>query len=240
MDTIDLDKNLWIPSQDGKKCVSILSGGLDSTILTYALVDRYGRDMVHAITFDYNQKHRVELEKAAITTEKLGIRHKVLAIPFLGEINKDFSSLSAGGSISVQTIEETLGLPQPSQYVANRNSILINIAVSYAETIGADKVFYGAQSHDIAGFWDCTQAFIDTLNNTYSLNREHLIKVYAPFINMWKDAEIKWGLKLKVPFEDTWTCYNGGDKACGKCPACAERRAAFAKAGIFDPVEYMN
>ena len=226
---------------DNKLCVSILSGGLDSTILTYLLVDRFGKDNVKALTFNYNQKHNIELGKASITCSKLDIEQKILDIPFLGEINKDFSSLSSNGNVKVQTVKEMMGLPQPAQYVANRNSILINIAVSYAETIGANKVFYGAQSYDgVSGYWDTTRDFIDRLNSTFHLNREHLIQVYAPFLNCWKDTEIRIGASLGVPFEDTWTCYNPqGSKACGICSACVERVTAFKKVGIIDPIEYV-
>jgi 7-cyano-7-deazaguanine synthase len=237
-----------LPPPNGKPCVSILSGGLDSTILTYLLVHYYGKDNVHALIFFYEQKHSIEVGKAINTCEKLGIQYKVLDISFLGEINRDFSSLSSKGSIQVQKTEEMLGLPQPVQYVANRNSILINIAVGYAETIKADKVFYGAQSYDsMSGFWDTTKTFVESINKTLWLNREHSIEVYAPFLEYWKDDEIRLGIELEVPFEDTWTCYDPQIeeytkplRACGVCSACCERKEAFKRVGIPDPIEYIK
>lgn len=230
-----------LPEPNGKPVVSILSGGLDSTILTHILAHIYGRENVYALTFDYGQRHRIELDKAQITCNKLGIKQKVLDINFLGDINKDFSSLSANSSKEVQNIEEVLGLPQPVQYVANRNSILTNIAVSFAETVGADKVALGIQSHDTLGYWDTTRDFVNSLNKTFQLNREHSIQVIAPFLGIWKNDEISIGKELGVDFSDTWTCYKGPDEeglACGECPACVERRTAFRKLGLVDSIRY--
>lgn len=219
-----------------KKVVSIFSGGLDSTILTYILVNKYGKDNVVALIYDYNQKHKIELDKAKITLEKLGIPFKRINISFLGDINKNFSSLASNSSINTPSIKDVLGLPQSTNYIANRNSILINIAVSFAETIDASHVFYGAQSHDELGFWDCSETFVNTLNETFKLNREHNIQVVAPFMNIWKDDEVRLGVELNVPFEDTWTCYNPSfeNKPCMTCASCAERIAAFKKAGVRD------
>ena len=208
--------------------VSIFSGGLDSTILTYALVEKYGKDNVVALVYNYNQKHKIELDKAMTTIQKLGIKHKLLDISFLGDINKDFSSLAGD-------VEKNNNSSTPSTYIANRNSILINIAVSFAETIGSNNVFYGAQSHDEAGYWDCSLDFVNSLNNTFILNRDHKVKVLAPFMNYWKKDEIIMGSELKVPFSDTWTCYNPqGDKPCGECGSCIERSKAFKEAGVKD------
>lgn len=219
--------NLDLPNTN-KPVVSIFSGGLDSTILTYALVNKYGKDNVVALIYDYNQKHKIELDKAMTTIRKLGIKYKLLDISFLGDINKDFSSLAGD-------VESNNNSSMPSTYIANRNSILINIAVSFAETINAEFVFYGAQSHDVAGYWDCSQQFVNSLNNTFILNKEHTIQVIAPFMDYWKKDEILLGQELGVQFNDTWTCYNPQDgKPCNECGSCIERALAFIEAGVKD------
>lgn len=239
-----------LPETD-KPVVSIFSGGLDSTVMTYALVQKYGADKVYTLTYDYKQKHRVEMLCAGLTNEILKLNHKTIDISFLGEINKDFSNLADGSSIETPDGEKVIEEKQSTNYIANRNSILINIAVSYAETIGAGYVFYGAQSNDIAGFWDCTKEYVETLNNTFALNREHQIKVIAPFMGLWKTDEIKLGKELEVPFEHCWTCYNpvtvpgagmnhsSAVRPCGKCLSCVERMQAFKELNIEDPA-YAN
>lgn len=238
-----LDK---LPNTD-KPVVSIFSGGLDSTVMTYALVKKYGADKVHTLSYHYRQKHSVELQCVKHTTEELGISSKLLDISFLGEINKNFSNLAKDSSIETPDGNEVLEEKQSTNYVANRNAILINIAVSYAETIGAEYVFYGAQSNDYAGFWDCTPEFVDSLNKTFELNREHKIQVVAPFLGMWKEDEIKLGVELGVDFVWAWTCYDPQIEKkstdgvmrtyvvpCKKCLSCVERMDAFKKAGVRD------
>lgn len=223
-----------LPETD-KPVVSIFSGGLDSTVMTYALVKKYGADKVHTLSFDYSQNHKIELWSASKTVMKLGIDSRTLNIDFLGEINRDFSNLASNSSIETPDGNEVLEEKQSTNYIANRNSVLINIAVSYAETIGAGFVFYGAQSNDYAGFWDCTPEFVDSLNKTFILNREHQIQVVAPFLGMWKEDEIKLGVELGVDFKDCWTCYNPKDgKPCKECLSCVERMDAFKKAGVVD------
>lgn len=230
-----------------KKVVSIFSGGLDSTVLTYALVKKYGKENVIALSYQYRQKHQIELECSKYTANKLGIKQKFIDISFLGEINKDFSSLANDSSIETPDGKEVIEEKQSSNYIANRNSILINIAVSFAETVDAEYVFYGAQSNDYAGFWDCTTDFVNSLNNTFKLNREHTIQVVAPFMGLWKEDEIKLGVDLDVDFTTAWTCYNpqreevmvDGKKGhylkpCKKCLSCVERMEAFNKAGVED------
>ena len=226
--------------QTSNKVISILSGGLDSTILTYALVNKYGNNNVIALTFNYNQRHNIELEKAKITCEKLNIKQHLIDLSFFGDIVKDSTSLIKNSSMKVQDVIETLGLPQSNQYVPNRNMMMLSIAVAVAEANNASKVFYGAQSFDTIGFWDCSQQFLNAINNVILLNREHSIEIVAPFIGLNKTNEILLGQELNVPFEDTWTCYNPTDdnKACKKCSSCSERLDAFKKANITDPINY--
>ena len=220
--------------------VIILSGGLDSTILAYDIVNQFSAENVFALTFEYGQKHKIELEKAKLTCSKLGINHKIININFLGEISKGMCALIGDSELAIPSIKEVLGDPQPVTTVPYRNMILASIGLAYAETIEADEVYLGLQTHDILGYWDCSDDFVWALNNISKLNRRHQIEINAPFSNLSKYDEILIGQKLNVPFEDTHTCY-GVDKdglSCGNCSSCSERIFAFAKAGFPDPVGY--
>lgn len=222
------------------KVVSILSGGLDSTILTYQLVKEFGAENVYALTFNYGQRHNIELTKAHLTCGKLGIPLREIDISFLGDVVAPVCSLSAGTEVEMPTIEDVLGDPQPPTYVPYRNMILNSIGFSFAESVGAERIYSGLQVHDEYGYWDTSHSFIDSMNIVSNLNRKNGITLWAPFADMSKAEEIKIGLELGVPFQDTWTCYRGeeGNGACGVCPSCSERIMNFAKAGLADPCPY--
>lgn len=217
-----------------EKVVVILSGGLDSTILTYYLKNKdYD---VYTLSFNYGQKHNIELEKAKTTCDKLNIHHKIIDMKFMKELIGNFSALTSD-KIEVPTIQEVIGQAQPITYVPNRNMIMLAIATSYAESIGAEIVCFGAQKHDeYSGYWDTTQIFRDNMNKVNKLNREHQIQIKAPFVLLSKYDEVALGKQLKVPFEDTHTCYKGTN--CGTCPTCADRISAFATFGIPDSIKY--
>lgn len=225
---------------DGKRVVSVLSGGLDSTIVTYTLVEKYGKDNVVALSFNYGQKQNIELEKAATTCEKLGIGHHIIDISFLGSVVEKVSALSATGDVAMPTIESVLGEPQPPTYVPYRNMLLFSIALSFAESNDAQYVFNGLQAHDEYSYWDTTAEFTTRINAISQLNRKNDIKVVSPFVEFSKKDEIEVGKELNVPWIDTWTCYAGenGNGACGKCPSCSERIMNFAKAGLKDDCAY--
>jgi 7-cyano-7-deazaguanine synthase len=220
--------------------VIILSGGLDSTILAYDLVHQFKAENVFALTFEYGQKHKIELEKAKLTCAKLKVNHKIIDISFLGEISKGMCALIGDSDIKVPSIKEVLGEAQPVTYVAYRNLILLSIGLAYAETIEADEVYYGAQCSDAYSYWDVSENFVHNLNLISKLNRRNQIEIKAPYINLSKYDEILIGQKLNVPFEDTNTCYdpNKDKLSCGYCASCSERIFAFAKAGFPDPVGY--
>lgn len=221
------------------KAVSVLSGGLDSTILTYLLVDRYGRDNVVALSFNYGQKQGIELQKAETTCNKLGIQHKIIDISFLGEIVSPMCANIKGTDVEMPTIRDVLGDPQPPTYVPYRNMILNSIAFSFAEANDCQAVFSGLQVHDEYGYWDTSRQFIDNMNAVSTLNRMHAITFEAPFAEMSKYQEIEIAKTLNVPFEDTMTCYNPTDDvACGKCPSCSERIQNFILAKTKDPCKY--
>lgn len=130
------------------------------------------------------------------------------------------------------------GDPQPITYVPNRNMIFLALAAAFAESLGADAVFYGAQRHDLYGYWDTTPDFLERLNHVYALNRKTPVHIRAPFVHHSKADLLRIGLDLGVDYGQTWSCYRGETLACGRCPTCAERLQAFAEVGVPDPLEY--
>jgi 7-cyano-7-deazaguanine synthase len=232
-------EDIKIP-QHVRKAVVSMSGGLDSTTLTYLLVNRLGADNVFAISYNYGQKQSLELEMAAATCTKLGIAHKIIDISFLGDIVAPICSNVKGSQLNTPTIKEVLGDPQPSSTVPFRNSILFTIAMAYAESNDCDGVFVGVQVVDFYGYWDATEDFIQAMNNVAVLNRKKYIRLISPFGRLTKADEIQIGTELGVDYSLTLTCYNPDEhgKSCGVCATCAERIKAFKDVNIIDPVEY--
>ncbi len=213
--------------------VCVLSGGLDSTVLVYALAKKY-KD-VRCIAFDYGQRHKVELKKACATVSKLALPFKIIDISFISDIVKNVCSLTASG-VDLPTDADTKGDPHANFVVPYRNLIFQSIALAYAESVRAEYLFLGIQNGDNEGFWDCRPAYYKTLNELTAQNDLQATKVLTPFIGFTKVDEIKLGQELGVPFEDTWTCYAGGEKPCCKCHSCVERLEAFKQVGIQDPL----
>jgi 7-cyano-7-deazaguanine synthase len=232
-------EDIKIPSYIKRAAVSI-SGGLDSTTLTYLLVDRLGPDSVFALSYNYGQKQSYELELAGKTCEKLGIVHKIIDISFLGEIVAPVSANVRGSSIAMPTIKEVIGNPAPPTYVPNRNMILFSIATAFAEVNNCQAVYTGIQTQDQYSYHDTTEAFVDAMNNVNILNRQHYIRLIAPFGRLSKSAEIAIGKDLNVDYSLTLTCYNPDEHgvSCGKCPSCSERIQGFKMNGLVDPAPY--
>lgn len=227
------------------KAVVILSGGLDSTILTNLLhwSIKNPSDNLYALSFCYNQRHKVELEKASKTCELLNIKHKIIPIEFLSDIIENVSALSGNKKVDVPTMDEVKDNSQPITYVPFRNMLFLTLAASFAESNDCKYILIGAQAGDLYGYWDCTSDFMDSFNNVLKLNRKHKIELVAPFVNLSKAQEIIIGTNLNVDFSNTHTCYNGIDelgRSCGKCPTCTERLNNFAKVGIKDPIKYIE
>ena len=227
---------------DTKGCIVILSGGMDSTITMRLAVEKYGKENVSALTFDYGQKQSREIAMAKMSTQILGVTHKVIDASFLGDISQGFSA-NVDKDIAMPTIQDVLGDPRPKTYVPNRNMILMSIAAAYAETRNVDTVVTGLQSTDEYNYHDTTARWIGKVNDLLSENRIIKIKLIAPFSALSKYDELKIlreldkNLLLTVY---TLTCYNPNMEgySCGECPSCSERIANFAKIGVVDPVPY--
>jgi len=224
--------------------ISVLSGGLDSSVMTMLLCKRYGSHKVTTVSYDYGQKQRVELEKAFELSNKLRVRHhKLLNLEILGDIAKPISANIGGTSVAMPDIKDVLGDPQPPTYVPFRNLIMLSLTMSIAEVANASHVFTGLQVHDEYGYWDTSQKFVDSLNAVASQNRTHKVEIVAPFSQLSKKQEIEIAEELGHLdlLSSTITCYNpDGYKSCGTCPSCAERIMNFIKAGHRDLIEYVD
>ncbi len=228
--------------QDVQQAVVLLSGGVDSSVLLHYVVRELGYRGVHALSFDYGQRHARELECACWQAASVGvIEHRVVDISFMAGLLRAGTSLVKGGHDVPDLADlDDRQLVQPPTYVPNRNMMLLSMSAAYAEAIGIGEVFYGAQAQDEYGYWDCTATFLGRLNGVFELNRVKPVTVRAPFVASSKCETVKVGVRLGVDFAKTWSCYRGGERACGTCPTCVERLNAFAGAGLPDPLPYVE
>jgi 7-cyano-7-deazaguanine synthase len=214
------------------KAVVIYSGGMDSfTLLNRVIKDGYD---VYALTFNYGQKHVKEVEVASTVCKQLNIPHKILDI---SPINQLMQSSSLVGSLEVPEGHYEAD-NMKSTMVPNRNMILLSLAIGYAVDIEASKVYYGAHAGDHAIYPDCRPEFVHAMNDVAQIANYEPISIETPYLNSSKGEILKDGLSMNLTYENTWTCYNGREKACGKCGACVERLEAFADNSATDPVEY--
>ncbi len=218
--------------------VVLLSGGLDSSVLLHEVRRRLGSGTLHALSFYYGQKHARELDMARIQAAAAGVAsHRVVDISFFKELTAGRSALT-DDAIPVPDLASLSAaqLVQPPTYVPNRNMVLLSLAAAQAEAVDAQDVFYGAQAQDRYGYWDCTPEFVDRINAVLALNRVRPVSVQAPFVAFSKADIVRLGAQLGVDFSNTWSCYRGVPPACGACPTCVERQAAFREAGLVDPL----
>ncbi|MFA5272014.1 MAG: 7-cyano-7-deazaguanine synthase QueC [Candidatus Omnitrophota bacterium] len=213
-----------------KKAVILLSGGLDSTTALYFAKKR-GYALT-ALIFDYHQRHKKEIAAAKKIIKLNKIKYHLVKTDFswthssLTDIKKH---VPINRSLSARTI--------PSTYVAARNIVFLSYAFSLAESIGAKRIFIGAHVQDYSGYPDCRPEFLKAFQQAVNKGmKQSNIKIEAPLIDKSKKEIITLGLKLGVPFEYTWSCYDGGAKPCGKCDSCRFRIKAFEELGLVDPL----
>jgi 7-cyano-7-deazaguanine synthase len=212
-----------------KKCVVVLSGGPDSATVAY-WAQKQGYQ-IYPITFKYGQIAVKETESAQKIAQSLGIYTKIIDLSALKDI---FSGVT---SLCNTNIPLTSEFSQPI-IVPFRNAIFLSAAVAYAVTVGAGKIFYGAQGSDEPFYPDCRREFYQAFEKAARLGTCEDISIEAPFSNMKKSEVIKAGAELGVPLELTWSCYLDGAKHCGRCESCVNRKKAFQEAGIADPTKY--
>jgi len=231
-----------VSTETKSSALVLLSGGMDSSVLLHHVVRELHRTHMHAISFDYGQRHRKELDAAAWQATRANAAvHRIIDMSFLGPMIAGGTSLVAGGgAVPDLAALSPASLDQPPTYVPNRNMILLSLAAAYAEAQGIRDVFYGAQAQDEYGYWDCTPDFLARINATLALNRRDAVTIHAPLMAKRKSELVRMGRALGVDFAHTWSCYRGGETACGTCPTCVERLKAFAEAGTTDPLPYMR
>lgn len=214
----------------------MLSGGVDSsTSAAEALSEGYE---LFPLLFQYGQRHSREMESALKISKHYGLDAKTINVD-LRQIGG--SSLTSSMDVDYHDPEE-IGKNIPTTYVPSRNIIFLSIAASYAETLGVNTVIYGANSVDYSGYPDCRPEFADAMGKALSLGTkigtEKGFRIMVPLQHMTKADIIRMGSRLKVPYELTWSCYRGEEKACGRCDSCLLRLRGFMEAGLQDPVEY--
>ena len=230
------------------KAVVLSSGGVDSTTCVGIAVDKYGAENVTTLSMYYGQKHDKELECARQIADHYGVAHIEKDISTVMDMS-DCALLKTGSleikheSYDKQIKENKENGGVVTTYVPFRNGLLLSCAAAIAVSIYPNEnveIYYGAHADDAAGdaYADCTPEFVEAMNAAISRGTYERCTVKAPFLNINKAGVVKIGIGLKVPYEKTWSCYEGKDKACGVCGTCRDRLAAFKANGIEDPIEY--
>lgn len=224
------------------KILVLSSGGVDSTTCLAMAVAEVGAENVLALSVYYGQKHDKEIQAAKKVAEYYGVQRMEL----------DLSVIFAGSNCSLlkqstqdiplesyaQQIAETHGEKPVSTYVPFRNGLFLSSAASIALSHGCSKIMYGAHADDAAGaaYPDCSLDFVNAMNQAIYLGSGNQLTIEAPFVSLTKADVVKKGLELGVPYELTWSCYEGGEKPCGKCGTCIDRQRAFELNGTVDPL----
>ncbi len=221
----------------GQKAIAVVSGGLDSVTLAHLLA-RLGAQL-HLLAFDYGQKHRKELDFARECAQRLNADFDIVDL-------SGFSRLISASALTSDTIEVPHGhyaAPMMAlTVVPNRNAILLALAFGVAVNESAQIVATGVHGGDHFIYPDCRPDFIQSFDAMQRTATEGFsdpnLRLLAPFLETDKTGIVRLGHELGVPFERTWSCYEGGAKHCGKCGTCVERREAFALADVEDPTDY--
>lgn len=225
------------------KAMVLFSGGIDSTTCLAMAIDRFGAKEVLPLSITYGQKHSKEIEAA----------RKVLEHYHLNGMELDLSTIFSSSNCSLLShsteeipeesydtqLRKTGGLPV-STYVPFRNGLFLSSAASIALSYGCRYIYYGAHSDDAAGnaYPDCSDVFNNAMCTAIYEGSGRQLEIIAPFIGLTKTDVVKKGLELDAPYKDTWSCYEGHEKACGRCGTCLDRKKAFEENGVKDPVTY--
>ena len=210
------------------KAISVLSGGLDSTVATAYYKDKYE---IHAITFNYGQRSaEMEIKSARAVCEKLGIEHSVLDLPWLKKLGK--SALTSDAEVPELKMDELDSKEICDEtarkvWVPGRNVVFTAIATSFAEALNAEKIIVGWDLEEAATFPDNSKEFLDAFNNVLEIGTLEGVKIEAPVINMSKTEIVKLGMKIDAPMDLSYSCYMGEEKPCGTCESCMRRIRAF-------------
>jgi 7-cyano-7-deazaguanine synthase len=216
----------------------VLSGGQDSTTCLYWAIKRYGRDSVSSVTFDYGQRHRIELECARRIAAAAGVENTCLPIDTFAALGGD--SLT-DASIDVTTeVKQSSGLP--NTFVPGRNLIFLTFAAAFAYQRNIDNLVTGVAQTDYSGYPDCREKTIQSLQESIRLGMQSSVRIHTPLMNLSKQETVELAVELGAidAMALTHTCYNGVRPPCGQCPACILRAKGFADAGVADPLVGAN
>ena len=223
-----------------KKAVCLLSGGLDSCVTAF-LANQQGYE-VYGLSFRYGQRHTKDLTCAKKIAKKIGAKDHIICDVNLSRFGGSSLLSTSQGSIKNHSVK-TIGKTIPLTYVPARNTVFLSLALAYAETLDADAIFIGANAVDYSGYPDCRPEYIQAYQQLASLATKKgiqgkTIRIEAPLLHLSKAEIITTGLTLHVPFADTWSCYQGRKKACGKCDSCILRLKGFQEVAVKDPLAY--
>jgi len=221
------------------KAVCLLSGGLDSSTCL-ALARSRGFEC-YALTFDYGQRHRIELEAAARVAAALGAARRLTLQVDLRAFGG--SALTGDAEVPKDRSAAEMGQGIPVTYVPARNTVFLSCALAWAETLAASDIFLGVNAIDYSGYPDCRPEYIEAFERMANLATRagvegRLLKIHTPLIRLTKGAIVKLGLELGLDFGLTWSCYDPGadGRPCGACDSCLLRRKGFEEAGVADPL----
>jgi 7-cyano-7-deazaguanine synthase len=220
------------------KAVVVLSGGMDSCVCAALAVRDFGVSNVAALHVSYGQRTEAREQRAfQDICDRLGIKQRLMVRnQALGQIG---GSALTDSSFAVPVAGQEIGREIPITYVPFRNAHFLSVAVSWAEVIGAEKIYIGAVQQDSSGYPDCRPEYYEAFNSVIRAGtKEGKIGIVTPLIAMRKAEIVALGLQLGAPFELTWSCYSGQTKACGVCESCILRLRAFKAVGIPDPIPY--
>jgi 7-cyano-7-deazaguanine synthase len=216
------------------KALVLLSGGQDSTTCLYWAIDRFGHANVSAVSFDYGQRHRIELDCAAAIAEQAGVAHRCLPIDTFTALGGD--ALTDAGIAVKPDVDDSTGLP--NTFVPGRNLIFLTYAAALAWQLGIANLVTGVAQTDYSGYPDCRAETLEALQQALRLGMESDVEIHAPLMHLSKKQTVELARDLGglEAMALTHTCYNGTRPPCGECPACVLRAKGFAEAGIEDPL----
>lgn len=211
------------------KALVLSSGGVDSTTCLGLAVDEYGKDNVIALAITYGQKHTKEIEAAHAVADYYGVEMLHLDLTTIFQYSNcsllNHSTEDIPEESYAEQLKHSNGKPV-STYVPFRNGLFLSCAASIALSKDCEVIYYGAHSDDAAGnaYPDCSEVFKNAMNQAIYEGSGRQLRVEAPFVNLTKADVVRKGLELKVPYHLTWSCYEGGDKPCGRCGTCIDRQ----------------
>lgn len=218
-----------------KDTVAIYSGGMDSFTLVNELKEE-GR-LHSCLSFDYGQRHVKELTYALAETSRLKVPHQIISLGDVGRVCMTHSALTADRQVEVPEGHYAADNMKLT-VVPNRNAIMLSIAVAYAVSHKLARVCFGAHAGDHEIYPDCRPEFVSAMNTVALIANWHPVSIESPYQEMTKREILNLGAMLDLNYAHSWTCYKGGDVACGKCGSCQERLTAFEEIGQTDPLEY--